>query len=337
MNGAGHILISAYGVTVRFESANAGLLKDLKDDFAFFSAPEGTAPDIRISARLAPPDPSLLKGSKKIFRTSKWTVFKTAGGTRAVLYPEGLAAEYDYRQETGRLSSVDPDLLREIAYLLILSRLGEKLDLKSLHRVHAMAAEFGGAGLLLTAPIGGGKTTLLMQLARDPAFTLLADDTPLVDPRGHIHPFPLRVGLAENSPFLKDLQPDSLRPFKRRHYPPKYLVPPPLGGGKGPRETPCRRIFLLKRSGGAPVIKKAGLPEAAFELLRSLVAGAGVPQMAEYFLRPELSDLPAKARILRGRARAAMALLRNCEFLNFYLAAEPELNVRALKAFLTVP
>ena len=134
MNGAGHILIRAYGVTVRFESGSAGLLKDLKEDFAFFSVPEGTAPDIRISAQLAPPDPSLLKGAKKIFKTSKWTVFKTSGGTRAVLYPEGLAAEYDYRLETGRLSSADPDLLREMSYLLILSRLGEKLDLKGLHR-----------------------------------------------------------------------------------------------------------------------------------------------------------------------------------------------------------
>ena len=335
MNGDGHILISAYGVTVRFESGSAALLKDLKDDFAFFSAPEGTAPDIRISARLAAPAPSLLKGAKKIFKTSKWTVFKTAAGTRAVFYPEGLLCEYDYRLETGRLTSADPDLLRELSYLLILSRLGEKLDLKGLHRVHALAAEFAGAGLLMTAPIGGGKTTLLMQLARDPAFTLLADDTPLVDSRGDIHPFPLRVGLAGSSPFLKDLPPDSLRPFKRRHYPPKYLVPPPLGGGNGPRETRCGRLFLLKRSGGAPSIQKAGLTEAAFELLRSLVIGIGVPQMAEYFLRPELSDLPGKARILRGRTQAALALLRNCEFFNFYLAAGPELNARALRSFLT--
>ena len=64
MNGSPeHILICAYGVTVRFESGSAGLLKDLKEDFAFFSAPEGTEPAVRISARLGPPDTAALSGA----------------------------------------------------------------------------------------------------------------------------------------------------------------------------------------------------------------------------------------------------------------------------------
>jgi len=336
MNGASAaISINAYGVSVRLESGNAALLEELKEDFAFFAAPELREPDIKICAHMGPPDLGLLKKAGKILKTSKWTVFRTSSGTRVVQYPEGLTCEYDYGRETGRLCCEDPALMREIAYLLILSRLGEKLDLKGLHRVHAMAAEFEGAGLLMTAPMGGGKTTLLMQLARDPAFTLLADDTPLVDSRGDIHPFPLRMGLAGGSPFLKDFPKDKLRLLKRRHYAPKYLISPLFPGGNIQGKTRCRRLFLLKRSGGAPRIKKAGITRAAFELLNSLVMGTGVPQIAEYFLRPELSDFPAKARIILGRSAAALALLRNCGAFCFYLSTEPELNARALKLFLS--
>ncbi|OGR41407.1 MAG: hypothetical protein A2X35_10385 [Elusimicrobia bacterium GWA2_61_42] len=330
-----HFFILAYGVGVRVESAAAGLLADLKEDFAHFAAASGHDRDIRITARLQPPDLALLKGARRLVKTGKCSVFRTAAGARAVHYPEGLVCEYDYAREAGTLSSEDPALLREIAYLLILSRLGEKLDLKGLHRIHAMAAEFEGDGFLVTAPVSGGKTTLLAELALDPAFTPLANDTPLVDSRGDIHPFPLRVALAAGSPLLARFPAGALRPFERRHYPRKYLLAAAGLSGNVPGRTRCSKLFLLKKRAGPPHIKKIGRPRAALELLISLVIGSGVPQIAEYFLRTELSDLPAKLCILLGRLGAALALLRNCGAFCFYVSPEPELNARALKLFLS--
>jgi len=333
--GPSHIVVQACGVGIRIESSSTGLLEELKEDFAHFAATKDAKCGITISARLEPPGHALLKGAHRLINTSKWTVFKTPAGTRAVYYPEGLLCEYDYGLEAGRLSSEDPALLHEIAYLLILSRLGEKLDLQGLHRIHAAAVEFKGVGAIMTAAVGVGKTTLLLELARDPDFTPLANDTPLVDSRGNIHPFPLRVGIAEGSPFLARFPKDALRPFKRRHYPLKYLVSPSRLSPNIPGETRCGELFLLKRSAGAPLIKEVGKPRAAVELLNSLVMGRGVPQIAEYFLRPELSDLPGKTRIVRGRLAAALALLKNCGVFYFYLSPEPELNARALKLFLS--
>jgi hypothetical protein len=328
-------IIQAYGISVRFECASPGPLEELKEDFAHFTTPGCRECDVMISAHLEPPDLASLKGARRLLKTSKWTAFTTSSGARAVYYPEGLICEYDYERETGRISSVDPALLREISYLLIISRLGEKLDLKGLHRVHAMAAEFNGAGFIAAAPTGGGKTTLLLQLARDPAFTPLANDTPLVDSAGNLYPFPLRVGIAGTSPFIALFPACALRPFERRHYPKKYLLAPSRLSGNTPAKTRCRNLFLLKRGAGEPLIKKIGIPRAAFEMVKSLVLGAGVPQIAEYFLRPELSDLPAKARIILGRSAAALALLRTCGAFCFYLSNEPEHNARALKLFLS--
>jgi hypothetical protein len=327
--------INAYGAGVRVESADRALLRELKEDFSFFSASPGAACAIKIIAHPAPHPQDLLKGARRVFGTSKWTIFRTAAGTRAVSYPEGLLCEYDYAWKTGELWSSSPALLREICYLLILSRLGEELERKGLHRVHALAAEFGGEGFLVTAPMGAGKTTLFLELARDPAFTLLANDTPLADHSGYIHPFPLRVGLSGDSPQLSRFSKEALRPFDRRHYPRKYLLAHPGLSSNAPAKTRCTRLFLLERGAGAPLITAAGGTRMALELLKALILGSGVPQIAEYFLRPEASDLPAKAGFLLGRCAAAAALLRNSGAFRFRLSTDPELNAAELKRFLS--
>ncbi|OGS06290.1 MAG: hypothetical protein A2270_07625 [Elusimicrobia bacterium RIFOXYA12_FULL_51_18] len=328
------IFINAYGVTLRFETADTGLLNEISEDFTYFSVPDSGDPVVTIKAVVAPPDAATWKGARKLFKSSKWTVFETHCGTRVVLYPEGLMCEYDYSAEIGKLSSENTALLREISYLLILSRLGEKLDLCGLHRVHALAAAFDGAGILLTAPSGGGKTTLLMALAGDPDFKILADDTPLVDSHGTLFPFPLRAGLSEDSPFIKNFPGNALMIFKRRHYPPKYLVPPDFFISKPAPQIPCKLIFLLKRSAKPPLIESASSLWMILQLFKSLVAGDGIPQIAEYFIRPEPSDLLRKARIFAGRSLAALALIKNCAGFHFRLSPDPAANARALKKFL---
>jgi len=330
----GHIFINAYGVALRFETADACLLNEIREDFIYFSVPDAGDPAVTIKAVVAPPDSVPFKGARKLFKSSKWTVFETYAGSRAVLYPEGLMCEYDYSAEIGKLYSEDPALLREISYLLILSRLGEKLELRGLHRVHALAAAFDGAGILLTAPSGGGKTTLLMALAGDPDFKVLADDTPLVDSQGTLFPFPLRAGLAEDSPFRKNFPGNALRIFTRRHYPPKYLVPPDFFTAKPAPQTACKLIFLLRKSAGPPLIENAACVFTILELLKSLIAGGGIPQIAEYFIRPEPSDLLRKARMLAGRFAAALALIKNCAGFHFRLSPDPAANALVLKKFL---
>ncbi|MEI7530149.1 MAG: hypothetical protein WCK76_14525, partial [Elusimicrobiota bacterium] len=207
------------GCVAEFRCADPGLAGWLAADFSAFPAAPGAAPELSVTAVLEAPRRDL---PPALFSCGKWSLRAAPPGCRAVWYPEGALAEYDYAARRGRLTSADRGLLRELAYLLILSRAGEALDRRGLHRLHAGALGFGGAAVLLCGAQGAGKTTLLLQLLKDREFSLLSDDTPLIARDGTVHGFPARIGLGEDSPHLPGLP--GLRRLARRHYPPKRLL-----------------------------------------------------------------------------------------------------------------
>jgi hypothetical protein len=91
--------------------------------------------------------------------------------------------------------------------------------------------------------------------------------------------------------------------------------------------------FILAR-GTVPRIIRCAAARAAGELALALVAGWGVPQLAEYFFRLSPSDAAAKARILASRLGAAGRLLRGSDFWIFEAGPDPALNADALRSFL---
>ena len=46
-------------------------------------------------------------------------------------------------------------------------------------------------------PSGGGKSTLALRALQEPGIGLISEDSPLLDRRGRLHPFPLRIGVNE--------------------------------------------------------------------------------------------------------------------------------------------
>lgn len=86
-------------------------------------------------------------------------------------------------------------MLYEIVYLFIHSRVGELLDKKGIHRIHACSFSFENNIYVVMLPQGGGKSTLLMGLLKDERIKLISDDTPLCDRKGDILPFPIRIGV----------------------------------------------------------------------------------------------------------------------------------------------
>ena len=119
----------------------------------------------------------------------------------------------------------------------------------------------------------------------------------------------------------------------RRHYPPKRLLDINRAGLELSPPLPPAYIFKLLK-GSAPRFHRPAAGEAARELGKSLVAGWGVPQMAEYFLRLSPSDILAKAKILGSRVQAARALAAKARFWLFETGPDPAGNAAALKAFL---
>jgi hypothetical protein len=227
----------------------------------------------------------------------------------------------------------DPELLWEISYLLILSRAGEALERRGLHRLHAAAFSVEGHGVLLAGAPGTGKSTLLLQALRTGGGELLSDDTPLIGRDAIIKAFPLRLALAEGSPHLSGLPAGVLRTFKRRHYRAKSLAGHDALGIGVSSAARAEYFFALKRGTAGPRITPLPPALAATELAKGLVAGYGVPQIAEYFLRLDPADMLRKAGMLRSRLAAAAALWKNCRFWSFELSEDTAANAGLLMKF----
>ena len=322
-------IFNFHGCVLEFRSGDRSLADWLAADFSAFPAPPGARPEISITAVVLKEPPRDLP--RALLRAGKWHILPAPPGRRLVWYPEGALCEYDYRARRGLVSSADRDLLKELSYLLILSRAGEALDRRGLHRLHAGALGSGGRALLFCGAQGAGKTTLLMELLKDGRYSLLSDDTPLISRDGTVHDFPARIGLGEDSPHLGNFPP--LRSFKRRHYPPKRLLD--IGMSRLQVSPPLAPSFIFRLSrAGSPAFRRPARGEAGWELARSLVAGCGVPQMAEYFLQLSPSDIARKGLILASRVKTARALMKKTAFVVFETGPDHAVNAAALKAFL---
>lgn len=315
------------GCAVEFRCSDAGTAVSLSADFAAFPGRTGNA-DVSIEARLERAVPP----SFAIPGPGGWSIVPSLPGTRRVWYREGARCEYDYASRRGRITAADPGLLWELSYLLILSRAGEELDRRGLHRLHAAGLARGGRAFLLCGGQGTGKTTLFMELLKDRSFSLLSDDTPLVSGNGRVIPFPQRIGLDAASPHLPSFS--AARRFSRRRRGEKFLVDIDKAGIPVSPPAEPGAVFLLRRSGGPPRIRPAGRTAAARELFLSLVLGSGTPQLAEYYLRFSPAGIAAKARIMASRLRAAAALRSGAGFYILETSPDPARNAATVRSFL---
>ncbi|MFC1680796.1 hypothetical protein ACFL1S_03255 [Pseudomonadota bacterium] len=103
------------------------------------------------------------------------------------------------RERSFRIYSRDPDVQYEATCLFLLSCIGEFLDTRGMHRVHAMAMSVNGGAVLAILPMVGGKSTLGSALLKYPEFKFLSDDSPFISTDGRVHAFPLRLGLLPGS------------------------------------------------------------------------------------------------------------------------------------------
>lgn len=309
---------------------DAETLEELRRDFAAFAVPsfDGTGEEIEL-LRVAPP-----AGFQEgwLLWSGRGHSVRARGSERRVSYRDGAAASFDFGARRGRVWCAEPARLREVAYLLVLSRSGEALDAKGLHRAHALGFEMRGAAGLVFLPSGGGKSELALALLRETDAGLLSDDTPLVDGTGTARSFPLRMGFLPSAD-LSEVPEHWVRPFTRRDYAPKRVVDHDFFRARVRDELPVRWLFVGKRGPGEPRFSPAGAASAAAALGAGLVVGAGVAQMAEYRLRP--MDAAGLARDAFSRARTAAALLRVASRWEFALGGDPRRAARALAAFLS--
>ena len=324
-----------YGLTVRLAGETSAVLEALGRDFEHFLAPQARrdARAIRLTLELRPaPQPP---HGWPFFRTKDYAVFDQ-GGLRRIFYTDRAYAEYDFAARRGRIRCADAERLRELAYLAVLSRVGEALDRRGWHRIHALGFESRGRGGLLLLPSGAGKSVLALELLRSTGLGLLSDDTPLLTRDMRLLAFPLRLGFRPTAD-LGGVPERWIRSMRRRHYGVKRLVDFGFFRERVKSDIPAAWLLVGERQdNAAPRIEPVSRVRAAGTLAAHLVVGAGIAQMSEYMLRPAPSELRPLLKIARSRLATALRLLRSTRPHRFVLGPNPHANAAALRAFVTM-
>ena len=269
------------------------------------------------------------KRARRLFRT-KDAVVTRSGSAQIFETSERATVTYDFGTESGAIFGPDRDLALEKGYLLVTTRVGALLDRRGLHRVHAMGVARGEDALLCALAMGGGKTTLTLELMRGggaPAtsraasdgWRLLSDDSPLIGRDGRVWPLPIRPGVVQGTP-LPDVPAHLLISFPRSRYGPKTLIDARHFAGRVAPPSRVRVIaFGARADRTVPTARRrTGLAGLAV-LWQAGVMGRGLAELLEYsapfsaagameLVRTRISRFFAMLAALRGAAVYELAL-----------------------------
>lgn len=323
-----------HGVPVTVLSTDPECLTLVEADFSLFPGSPPPAGNAALEVQLVvgrAPYERIPKGTTRLVRTKDAIVYQRRG---VRYYDSGGNALviYDMRRRRAEVHSPDRDLLREKCYLLVMTGVGDELDRRALHRIHAMGVVHGGRAVLCLMPSGAGKTTLAMSLLERRDFSLLSEEIPLVSRTGCLYPFPVRIGVVEGTAL--DVPPRYLHRFRRSRQGPKVLIDSRYYADRiaGPAEPGI--VFVGRRVGpGEAGVTPLSRMRGFAALLRFCVAGSGIPQLLEYLLRLEPQEVGRRTSILWSRLLASVALVRGSAVYELRLGPDREFNAALVAGY----
>ena len=134
-----------YGLTIEVGSTSADLVEEVRRDFAYFRVPVGSA-QVRVEMHVAPPPYAELPSLPASIFTPRNVCFQNEENTYIDYFGQGLAV-FNREERQCVIYGTDHDLLHEIAYLFMLSTVGEHLDSRRIHRVHALGVSYHNKGM----------------------------------------------------------------------------------------------------------------------------------------------------------------------------------------------
>jgi hypothetical protein len=326
------LIFAFYGIGVSVTGPGV-LLEKIRRDFSYFQQRDGGVDAVMSIAveETEPPYERVPQVRAVLYQPD--SLAYDEGDTRYVDYNGRALCVYDYVRERGVLYSRDEELLHELAYLLIHSRVGELLDKKGLHRVHALGISYGGKGAVCLLPQGGGKTTLCLALLRDPDIMLMSDDTPLIARSGILHAFPVRIGIGTAD--TRDIPDQFLSIMVRRKYGTKTLVDTAYYAGRIAAQAPLAFVLIGEREfSDRPRIVPVSRFVAVAAMFRNCVVGLGLPQVVEYFLRYRMGDIAGKFVVFLSRVVASLRVVLTAKSYRFTMGRDPEANASLVLQFM---
>jgi hypothetical protein len=319
-----------YGFRFSVQGDAESAVEGIREDFGFFSAGPGRTDTTVELLRERPPLDNAPPGDALVY-TPRNVVYR-AGHIRYIDYHGRGLGILDETTSHLKLYSEDTGLLYEAAYLYLLSRIGQGLDQRGLHRLHALGVEVNGRAVLVLLPMGGGKSTLALHLMNLPGVRLLSDDSPWIDRDGRALAYPLRIGLLPGSE--ESIPPQHRRVIQRMEFGPKHLVNFSYFQDRVSASAEPGAVFIGARTLLPECsIEEIGWASALRPLIVNGVIGLGLFQGLEFILQSSALELAKKAGLGISRIRNFRQLVRRSKLCKVHLGRDPELNARTILEF----
>ena len=150
-----------YGLNLALRSEDKATVEGIRRDFSYFEKPSDIA-QVNIEVADEKPDYSCLPNLKASIYTLDYVCYHTKEEVFTDYHGKALRV-FNPGRKNYRIFSDNADLRHEISYLTILGAVGQFLDSKHIHRVHALGVSRNGKAVLILLPEKGGKTTLALR------------------------------------------------------------------------------------------------------------------------------------------------------------------------------
>jgi hypothetical protein len=236
---------------------------------------------------------------------------------------------FDAKEGRFRIASEDPHLVYEAAYLFLLSQIGQALDNRGLHRLHALAMSHRGRAILVLLPMGGGKSTLGASLLRQSEMSILSDDSPIIDRGGNVFAFPLRIGMLKGQEH--EIPEEHRRFVHRMEFGPKFLVNYSYFADRVVDRAKPGIVLLGRRTlAREGRVEKAPYTAAMRDMVPNMIVGLGLFQGLEYLLERSSREIAGKVGLGLSRLRNAHALVKGSATYLFHMGRDPDANARMI-------
>lgn len=310
------------------------MLEDLRADFAWFTTGAPGAQDVTVEVQRTAPDFTSAGDIEASFVTPRNVVYEADDQTLIDYFGRALSV-YDRTRGRMLVQGEDRHLVYEAVYRFILSRVGAHLETVGLPRLHALGLSGRDGAVAVLLPAGGGKSTLAISALRSGDIRLLSEDSPLIDRRGRLHPFPLPVG-------VNDGEADRLPAGRRRTRTRTELGPKTVLDLEAmidriqPEPQPLRHLVLGRRTLGTgarlvPVPRR----RMVVPLLRECVVGVGLYHGTEFVLQHGLRDMVGQLGPAAVRAGCSAAVLAGAQTWELHLGRNHDANWAALSPLLS--
>ncbi|MFA5389406.1 MAG: hypothetical protein WC312_06620 [Candidatus Omnitrophota bacterium] len=333
------IFLEIYGISVEISVDNIFAAENLSKDFILYVSGEnkGRACRKTISVHIfetRPPYEKVPPLEASLY--SLGSICYRDKGVHYVDYSGRGLMIYDFRGEKAELYSEDESLLYEKAKLAILSRTGELLDQRHIHRIHAAGFSVNGQAAICLLPMEAGKTTLALGvIERRKDIKLIADDVCLVDMKNNVFPMLLRIGVRDKG-YAGKIPQEYITRIHRMFYGEKLLIDLEYFKGRIVDRARLRSILIGKRVfTGKTEIRKISKVKCIMPFMQSGVFGLGLPQVVELFLRGDFSDIMKKTAMVFSRLFIFLAMVCRADTYELRIGRDKDKSAEELADFLS--